>query len=168
MVGRSPEYIGKAIESSEVKMCAIGVLASPVLMLVFAAIACSVRAGTASLGATGVGGLNEILYNFASTANNNGSSFGGLNAAAPFYSLTTIVAMLAGRFVTLLAVLAIAGNLAVKKIRPISPGTFPTSGMLFLVLLVGTVIIVGALSFFPALSLGPILQHLLTASGRGI
>ncbi len=168
MVGRSPEYIGKAIESSEVKMCAIGVLASPVVMLVFAAIACSVKAGTAPLGATGVGGLNEILYNFASVANNNGSAFGGLSAASPFYCLATPVAMLAGRFITLIAVLAIAGNLAVKKIRPISPGTFPTSGMLFLVLLVGTVIIVGALSFFPALSLGPILQHLLTASGRGV
>jgi K+-transporting ATPase ATPase A chain len=167
MVGRSPEYIGKAIESFEVKMCVIGVLASPVVMLVLAAIACSTRAGTGPLGASGVGGLNEILYNFASVANNNGSAFGGMNAAAPFYSLTMPLAMLIGRFVTLLSVLGIAGHLAGKKIRPVSSGTFPTHGGLFLVLLIGTIIIVGALSFFPALSLGPLLQHLLTLSGRG-
>jgi len=168
MVGRSPEYIGKAIESSEVKMCVIGVLASPVVMLILAAIACSVKPGIAALGASGIGGLNEVLYNFASVSNNNGSAFGALNAAAPFYTLTTPVAMLAGRFVTLLAVLGIAGGLAAKNIHPVSSGTFPTHGTLFLILLIGTIIIVGALNFFPALSLGPILQHFLTISGKGL
>ena len=168
MVGRSPEYIGKAIESSEVKMCVIGVLASPVVMLILAAIACSVKPSIAALGASGIGGLNEVLYDFASVSNNNGSAFGALNAAAPFYTLTTPVAMLAGRFVTLLAVLGIAGGLAAKNIHPVSSGTFPTHGTLFLILLIGTIIIVGALNFFPALSLGPILQHFLTISGKGL
>ncbi len=137
-------------------------------MLIFAAIACSVKPGIDALGASGIGGLNEILYAFASVSNNNGSAFGGLNAAAPFYNLTTPVAMLVGRFVTLLAVLGIAGSLAAKNIRPVSSGTFPTHGTLFLILLIGTIIIVGALNFFPALSLGPILQHLLTISGKGL
>jgi K+-transporting ATPase ATPase A chain len=168
MVGRSPEYMGKAIESSEVKMCMIGILASPVVMLLLAAVACSVRPGADALGARGVGGLNELLYNIASVANNNGSAFGGMNAAAPFYTVTTSLAMLVGRFVTLLAVLNIAGTLAARKIRPVSSGTFPTHGALFLILLVATIVIVGALSFFPALSIGPILQHLLMLSGKGI
>jgi K+-transporting ATPase ATPase A chain len=168
MVGRSPEYIGKNIDAFEIKMSVVGVLASPSALLICATLACCVPAGAAALGATGIGGLNEILYAFASTANNNGSAFGGINAAAPFYCWTTIIAMLAGRFLTLVAVLAISGSLAAKTIRPASSGTFPTDGVMFLVLLIGSVIIVGALNFFPALCIGPILQHLLLLSGKGL
>jgi len=168
MVGRTPEYLGKKIDAFEVKMAVIGILASSVVVLIFAALACSITAGTSAVMAQGIVGLNEILYAFTSAANNNGSAFGGLSANNPFYNLTTAAAMLMGRFATLIPVLAIAGSLAAKKNRPPSSGTFPTDGTLFLVLLIGTIIIVGALNFFPVLSLGPIIQHLLLISGRGI
>jgi K+-transporting ATPase ATPase A chain len=168
MVGRTPEYLGKKIHSFEVKLSVIGILASSVLVLILAAIACSTKAGTASVISQGLVGFNEILYAFSSAANNNGSAFGGLGANNLFYNLTTAIAMLLGRFTTLIAALAIAGSLAAKKSTPPSSGTFPTGGMLFLVLLVGTILIVGALNFFPVLSLGPIIEHLLMLLGKGI
>jgi K+-transporting ATPase ATPase A chain len=168
MVGRTPEYLGKKIESFEIKMAVIGILASPMMLLLFAAIACSIKAGTSSVSAQGIIGLNEILYGFASTSNNNGSAFGGLNSATPFFLITTTIAMLFGRFATMIAVLAIAGRLVFKKVQPISNGTFPTDGPLFLILLIGTVLIVGALNFFPVLSIGPILQHFLMVTGKGL
>jgi K+-transporting ATPase ATPase A chain len=168
MVGRTPEYLGKKIDAFEVKMSVIGILASSVILMVLAAIAISTKAGTSSLAATGVPGLNEIIYAFASVSNNNGSAFGGLNANTPFYNIATAIAMLTGRFATLLAILAIAGSLAGKKIKPASEGTFPTDGPVFLCLLIGTVVIVGALNFFPVLSIGPILEHLLMISGKGM
>ncbi|MDD5672798.1 MAG: potassium-transporting ATPase subunit KdpA, partial [Chitinivibrionales bacterium] len=168
MVGRTPEYLGKKIDSYEVKMSVIGILGSSVILLILAAIAISVKAGTSSLSVQGCPGLNEIIYAFASVSNNNGSAFGGLNANTPFYNLITAIAMLFGRFTTLLAVLAVAGSLAAKKIKPASEGTFPTDGFLFLTLLIGTVVIVGALNFFPVLSIGPILEHVLMISGKGM
>ena len=168
MVGRTPEYLGKKIDAFEVKMSVIGILGSSVILLILAAIAISVKAGTSSLSAQGCAGLNEIIYAFASVSNNNGSAFGGLNANTPFYNSMTAIAMIVGRFTTLLAVLAIAGSLAAKKIKPASEGTFPTDGLLFLSLLIGTVVIVGALNFFPVLSIGPILEHLLMSGGKGL
>jgi K+-transporting ATPase ATPase A chain len=168
MVGRTPEYLGKKIEAFEVKMSVIGIVASSAILLVLAAIAVSTKAGTISLSAQGVPGLNEIVYAFTSAANNNGSAFGGLNANTPFYNVATAIAMIVGRFATMLAVLAIAGSLAAKKSKPASEGTFPTDGLLFLSLLIGTVVIVGALNFFPVLSIGPILEHLLMLSGKGM
>lgn len=168
MVGRTPEYLGKKIEAFEIKMAVIGILASPMVLLLFAAIACSVKDGLASVSGQGITGLNEILYGFASVANNNGSAFGGLNAGTPFYLTLTSVAMLVGRFATMVAVLAISNKLAMKKIQPVSSGTFPTDGVLFLILLIGTVLIVGALNFFPVLSIGPIMEHLLMMGGKGL
>jgi K+-transporting ATPase ATPase A chain len=168
MIGRTPEYLGKKIDSFEVKMAVIGILASSVILMILAAIAISTKAGTSSLSTQGCAGLNEIIYAFASTSNNNGSALGGLNANTPFYNIVTSIAMLVGRFTTMIAVLAIAGSLAAKKIKPASEGTFPTDGLLFLCLLVGTVVLVGALNFFPVLSIGPILEHLLMLSGKGI
>jgi K+-transporting ATPase ATPase A chain len=168
MVGRTPEYLGKKIDAFEIKMSVIGILASPMILLLFAAVASSTKAGSASLTAQGIIGLNEILYGFASVANNNGSAFGSLNASTPFYLVITSIAMLAGRFATMIVVMAISGKLAMKKMQPISSGTFPTGGILFLTLLIGTVLIVGALNFFPVLSIGPILEHLLMMSGKGL
>jgi len=168
MIGRTPEYLGKKIDSFEVKMSVIGILGSSVILLILAAIAISVKAGVSSLSTQGCAGLNEIIYTFASVSNNNGSAFGGLNANTPFYNVMTAIAMLIGRFTTLLAVLAIAGSLASKKIKPASEGTFPTDGVLFLSLLIGTVVLVGALNFFPVLSIGPILEHFLMIAGKGL
>jgi potassium-transporting ATPase potassium-binding subunit len=168
MVGRTPEYLGKKIDAFEVKMSVIGILGSSVILLMLAAIAISVNAGTSSLSTLGCAGLNEIIYAFASASNNNGSALGGLNANTPFYNVMTAIAMVVGRFTTLLAVLAIAGSLANKKIKPASEGTFPTDGLLFLFLLIGTIVIVGALNFFPVLSIGPVLEHLLMMSGKGM
>jgi potassium-transporting ATPase potassium-binding subunit len=168
MVGRTPEYLGKKIDVFEVKMSVIGILASSVILLVLAAIAIVTKAGNSSLAAQGAPGLNEIIYAFASASNNNGSAFGSLNANTPFYNIATATAMIVGRFTTLLTVLAIAGSLAAKKIKPASGGTFPTDGFLFLFLLIGTVVIVGALNFFPVLSIGPVLEHLLMLNGKGM
>jgi K+-transporting ATPase ATPase A chain len=168
MIGRTPEYLGKKIDSFEVKMSVIGILGSSVILLILAAIAISVKAGVSSLSTQGCAGLNEIIYAFASTSNNNGSALGGLNANTPFYTVITAIAMLFGRFTTLLAVIAVAGSLAAKKIKPASQGTFPTDGPLFMFLLIGTVVLVGALNFFPVLSIGPILEHLLMIAGKGL
>jgi K+-transporting ATPase ATPase A chain len=168
MVGRTPEYLGKKIDSFEVKMAVVVVLLSSIVVLFFTAAACSTQAGLATLSVAGTHGFGEMLYAFSSTANNNGSAFGGLNANTLFYNLMTGAAMLLGRFSVLIPILAIAGRFASKKITPPSAGTFPTDGALFVVLLLGVVIIVGALNFFPALSLGPILEHFLLISGKGI
>jgi potassium-transporting ATPase potassium-binding subunit len=167
MVGRTPEYLGKKIESFEIKMAVIAVLASSIVVLFFVAFACITPAGRATLSANGTHGLGEILYALASASNNNGSSFAGLNANTLFYNLLTGAAMLVGRFSVAVPMLAVAGHLAQKKFTPPSAGTFPTDGALFALLLVGTIIIIGALNFFPVLSLGPIIEHLFFIAGKG-
>ncbi|HEU5071242.1 MAG TPA: potassium-transporting ATPase subunit KdpA [Verrucomicrobiae bacterium] len=166
MVGRTPEYLGKKIEAREVKLAMIAVLAPCVMVLVCSAIAAVTPAGTSSLNNAGPHGLSEILYAFASMANNNGSAFAGLNAATPFYDLLGAFCMLVGRFAVIIPALALAGGLAGKKVAPASSGTFPTDGPLFVVLLIGVVIIVGALTFLPALTLGPVIEQLLMLQGR--
>jgi len=166
MVGRTPEYLGKKIEAFEVKMAMIAVIAPSACVLIFSAIACATDTGRSALGNAGPHGLSEILYAFASMANNNGSAFGGLTATNPIYLWLGSLAMLIGRFTVIVPVLAIAGSFAAKKITPPSAGTFPTDGLLFIVLLIGVVLIVGVLTFFPALSLGPVVEHFLIQTGR--
>lgn len=166
MVGRTPEYLGKKIEAFDVKMAMLSVLVGSLTILISAAIAVVAKFGTASISNPGPHGLSQILYAYTSATGNNGSAFGGLNANTLWYNTSTGVAMLLGRFLVVIPILAIAGNLARKKIAPASLGTFPVTGPLFTVLLVSTILIVGALTFFPALSLGPILEHLLMLSGK--
>jgi potassium-transporting ATPase potassium-binding subunit len=166
MVGRTPEYLGKKIEAFDVKMAMLSVLISSLTILVFAAIAVVAKFGTSSISNPGPHGLSQILYAYTSSVGNNGSAFGGLNSNTTWYNTSTAVAMLLGRFFVVIPILAIAGNLARKKVSPASLGTFPVTGPLFTVLLVSTILIVGALTFFPALSLGPILEHLLMLSGK--
>jgi potassium-transporting ATPase potassium-binding subunit len=166
MVGRTPEYLGKKVEAFDVKMAMLAVLVSSLTILVFAAIAVIAKFGTASISNPGPHGLSQILYAYTSATGNNGSAFGGLNANTAWYNMSTGFAMLLGRFFGVIPILAIAGNLARKKSAPPSLGTFPVTGPLFSVLLVSTVVIVGALTFFPALSLGPILEHLLMVAGK--
>jgi K+-transporting ATPase ATPase A chain len=166
MVGRTPEYLGKKIEAYDVKMAMLVALVFPLVILVFAAIS-SVRGfGTSSILNPGPHGLTEILYAFTSQAGNNGSAFAGLNGNTLWYNVTGAFTMLIGRFLMIIPMLAIAGNLAQKKYVPPSLGTFPVTTPLFSVLLIGVILIVGALTFFPALSLGPILEHLLLAAGK--
>jgi len=166
MVGRTPEYLGKKIEAYDVKMAMLVVLVFPLVILAFTAIS-SVRGfGTSSILNPGPHGLSEILYAFTSGAGNNGSAMGGLNANTPWYNTTMGVTMLLGRFMMIIPMLAVAGNLARKKYVPPSLGTFPVTTPLFTVLLIGVILIVGALTFFPALSLGPILEHLLMVAGK--
>ncbi len=166
MVGRTPEYLGKKIESYDVKMAMLYVLIFPMLILVLAAVSVLHPAALASLLNNGPHGLSEILYAYVSTAGNNGSGFGGLATNTNWYNLTLGLNMLSGRFLMMVPLLALAGNLALKKSVPPSSGTFPVNTTLFTVLLVGVIVIVGALTFFPALSLGPILEHLLLHAGR--
>jgi K+-transporting ATPase ATPase A chain len=166
MVGRTPEYLGKKIEAFDVKMAMLSVLISSLTILVFAAIAVVAKFGTSSISNPGPHGLSQILYAYTSSVGNNGSAFGGLNSNTTWYNTSTAVAMLLGRFFVVIPILAIAGNLARKKVSPASLGTFPVTGPLFTILLVSTILIVGALTFFPALSLGPILEHLLMLSGK--
>lgn len=166
MVGRTPEYLGKKIESFDVKMAMLSVLISSLTILVLAAIAVVAKFGTSSISNPGPHGLSQILYAYTSAVGNNGSAFGGLNANTLWYNSSLAVAMLLGRFFVVIPILAIAGNLAQKKMTPASLGTFPVNGPLFTVLLVSTILIVGALTFFPALSLGPILEHLMMLSGK--
>ncbi len=165
MVGRTPEYLGKKIESYDVKMTMLYVLIFPLVILVLTAIGVLTHAGLSSLANNGPHGLTEILYAYVSTAGNNGSAFAGLNANTKFYNITTGFNMLTGRFLMMIPMLALAGNLARKKSVPPSPGTFPVNTPLFTVLLTSVILIVGALTFFPALSLGPILEHLLLHHG---
>jgi K+-transporting ATPase ATPase A chain len=166
MVGRTPEYLGKKIEAFDVKMAVLSILVSSLTILVFAAIAVVAKFGTSSISNPGPHGLSQILYAYSSSVGNNGSAFAGLNASTPWYFATTGVAMLLGRFFTVIPILAIAGNLAAKKHVPESLGTFPVTGPLFTVLLISVILIVGALTFFPSLSLGPILEHLLMNAGK--
>ncbi|MHB8608878.1 MAG: potassium-transporting ATPase subunit KdpA [Candidatus Acidiferrales bacterium] len=166
MVGRTPEYLGKKIEAFDVKMAMLSVLITSLTILVFAAIAVVAKFGTSSISNPGPHGLSQILYAYTSSVGNNGSAFGGLNANTLWYNTSTAIAMFLGRFFVVIPILAIAGNLARKKITPASLGTFPVTGPLFTILLVCTILIVGALTFFPALSLGPILEHLLMLSGK--
>lgn len=165
MVGRTPEYMGKKIEAFEVKMALIAILSPSVVILLFSAIACIIPSGLSSLNNTGPHGLSEILYAFTSAAGNNGSAFGGLNASTVFYNLMIALGMLIGRFGIIIPVLAIAGSLARKKVIPVSQGTFKTDNALFVGLLISVIIIVGGLTFFPALSLGPIVDHILMQNG---
>jgi potassium-transporting ATPase potassium-binding subunit len=167
MVGRTPEYLGKKIESCDVKMSMLYVLIFPFIILSLTAIfVLSPKIGLSALTNTGPHGLTEILYAFTSAVGNNGSAFAGLSANTWWYNVALGSAMLGGRFLMLIPVLALAGNLATKKSVPPSPGTFPVNTALFTVLLTGVILILGALTFFPALSLGPILEHLLLKSGR--
>jgi len=166
MVGRTPEYLGKKIESFEVRMAAVAMLLPSVGILIFTAIACISEAGLAGLNNQGPHGFSEILYAFASTAGNNGSAFAGLTTSTPFYDILLGINMLIGRFGVIVPMLAIAGSLAKKKITPYSSGTFPTDTFLFGVLLLGTILIVGALTFFPMLVLGPIVEHFLMLNGQ--
>jgi K+-transporting ATPase ATPase A chain len=166
MVGRTPEYLGKKIEAFDVKMAVLSILVSSLTILIFAAIAVIAKFGTSSISNPGPHGLSQILYAYSSSVGNNGSAFAGLNPATPWYFATTGVAMLLGRFFTVIPILAIAGNLAAKKQVPESLGTFPVTGPLFTVLLICVILIVGALTFFPSLSLGPILEHLLMNAGK--
>src|SRR5579863_5282885 len=166
MVGRTPEYLGKKIEAYDVKMAMLFVLIFPVVILTLAAISVVYPFGTAGISNPGPHGLSQILYAFTSAAGNNGSAFGGLTANTPWYDTAIGLSMLFGRFFMIIPMLALAGNLAGKKYVPPSLGTFPVTTPLFTVLLIGVIVIVGALTFFPALSLGPILEHLLMASGK--
>ncbi len=160
MIGRTPEYIGKKIESFEMKMVAIAILVTPLLVLAGTAIAVMAAAGIAGISNPGAHGFSEILYAFTSAANNNGSAFAGISANTPFYNVMLAVAMWFGRFGVIVPVLAIAGSLAAKKRLTANAGTLPTHGPLFVALLLGTVVLVGALNYVPALALGPVIEHL--------
>ena len=166
MVGRTPEYLGKKIESYDVKMAMLAVLVLTFTILIFSAVSVVKPYGTAGITNPGPHGLSQVLYAYVSSTGNNGSAFGGISANTMWYNTTTAVAQLLGRFFMIIPVLAIAGSLVKKKIVPDSAGTFPVTGGLFAGLLVSTILIVGALTFFPALSLGPILEHLLMNAGK--
>jgi K+-transporting ATPase ATPase A chain len=177
MVGRTPEYVGKKIEQKEVKMAIIAILATSMCILGFTAISSIVHfspggywntqgAATGNLNNGGPHGFSEILYAYSSGAGNNGSAFAGITANTPWYNMTLGIDMLIARFLFIIPALAIAGSLAAKKLIPVTSGTLPTHGSLFVVLLIGTVVIVGALTYFPALSLGPIVEHFQMLNGK--
>jgi len=166
MVGRTPEYLGKKIEAKEMKMAILAILCLPTAMLIFTAIASVLPSAVAAIGTAGPHGFSEILYAYTSTAANNGSAFGGLSGNTPWYNVTLGISMLMGRFLVIIPALAIAGSLVAKKRVPSSAGTFPTDGPLFVGLLVGTIVIVGGLTFFPALALGPVIEHLMMIAGQ--
>jgi len=166
MVGRTPEYLGKKIESREIKLSMLYVLIFPLLILYYAGWSLVAPYGVSSLNNAGPHGLSEILYAYSSAAGNNGSAFAGLNANTLWFNVSLGLTMLAGRFLMIIPAMAVAGSLVGKKAVPESLGTFPTNGSLFVVLLVGVIIIVGALTFFPALALGPIVEHFLAQAGK--
>lgn len=166
MVGRTPEYLGKKIEAKEVKMAMLAILCLPLAMLIFTAIAVVLPSAVASMANGGPHGFSEVLYAYTSAAANNGSAFGGLTGNTPWYNITIAIGMLMGRFLVIIPALAIAGSLAAKKTVPASAGTFPTDGMLFVGLLVGVIVIVGGLTFFPSLAVGPIVEHLAMIRGQ--
>ncbi|MGO1074560.1 potassium-transporting ATPase subunit KdpA [Inquilinus sp. CA228] len=165
MVGRTPEYVGKKIEAKEVKMTMLALLILPASMLGFTALALSTEAGLAGILNPGPHGFTEVLYAYTSGTANNGSAFGGLTATSLFYTITLGFAMLIGRFLMIVPMLAVAGSLAAKRSLPPSAGTFPTTGPLFVGLLIGVVLIMGGLTFFPALALGPVVDHLAASAG---
>ncbi|RWI91640.1 potassium-transporting ATPase subunit KdpA [Mesorhizobium sp.] len=166
MVGRTPEYLGKKIEAKEVKMAMLAILCLPLAMLIFTAIAVVLPSAVASMANGGPHGFTEVLYAYTSAAANNGSAYGGLTGNTPWYNITIAIGMLMGRFLVIIPALAIAGSLATKKTVPASAGTFPTDGMLFVGLLVGVIVIVGGLTFFPSLAVGPIVEHLAMILGQ--
>jgi K+-transporting ATPase ATPase A chain len=165
MVGRTPEYLGKKLESKEVKMCMLAILILPLSILGFTAVSVVLPVGTGAMSNAGPHGFSEALYAYTSATGNNGSAFAGLSANVPFWNDTLAAAMLVGRFLFVLPLLAVAGSLAAKKIVPASSGTFPTHGGLFVGLVVGVILIVGGLTFFPALAVGPVVEHLAMNSG---
>ena len=166
MVGRTPEYLGKKIEAKEVKMSMLAILCLPLVMLGGTAVALGVPSAVAATNNAGPHGFSEVLYAFTSVAANNGSAFAGLSGNTMFYNVALAIGMLIGRFFVIVPALAIAGSLAAKKIVPASAGTFPTTGGLFVGLLVGVILIVGGLTFFPALALGPVVEHFATNAGQ--
>jgi len=166
MVGRTPEYLGKKIEQAEMKMAALAILIPPLSILGFSALAIALPTGVASISNAGPHGLSEVLYAFSSMTGNNGSAFAGLAGDTTFYNVTGGLAMLIGRFAFVIPVMALAGSMARKRISVASMGTFPTTGPLFSALLVGVIVIVGALTFFPAYALGPIVEQLLMLAGK--
>ena len=166
MVGRTPEYLGKKIEAYEVKMAMLALMVLSVVILGFSAWASVSKWGLAGLNNSGPHGLSEILYAYSSCAGNNGSAFAGLSTNTPWYNTTLGITMLVGRFLMIVPILAMAGSLARKKIAPPSSGTFPVSGGTFVVLLIGTVLLIGALNFLPALTLGPVVEHFLMGQGK--
>jgi potassium-transporting ATPase potassium-binding subunit len=167
MVGRTPEYLGKKIEAFEMKMASLAILAPCFAVLIGAAVAAVTAAGKAGVANPGAHGFSEILYAFSSAGNNNGSAFAGLDANTPFYNLALALAMLVARYVPAVAMLAIAGSVGRKNAVPEGPGTLPTHGPLFVALLVGVVLLVGALTFLPGLALGPIVEHLQMVAAAG-
>ena len=166
MIGRTPEYLGKKIEAHEMKLTSMVILVTPIVVLTGTAIAVMAGAGKAGIANPGAHGFSEILYALTSAGNNNGSAFAGLSANTPFYNTLLGIAMWLGRFGVIVPVLAIAGALAAKKRLPVTAGTMPTHGPLFVVLLIGTVLLVGLLNYVPALALGPVVEHLMLWSGR--
>jgi len=164
-VGRTPEYLGKKVEGFEVTMAIIANVITSFVILLFTAWASVSALGLAGLNNAGPHGFSEILYAFASGAGNNGSAFAGLSANTVFYNLLIGFAMLIGRFGVIIPIMAIAGSMAKKKITPVSAGTFQTNNWLFIVLLIGVILIIGGLTYFPALSFGPIVEHLLMNNG---
>jgi K+-transporting ATPase ATPase A chain len=165
MIGRTPEYIGKKIGSPEIKMTILALICVPAATLGLTAIASVVSPGLAGLGNPGPHGFSEILYAYTSAAATNGSAFAGLNANSPFYNLTLALAMFAGRFFVIVPVLALAGSLAIQSVVPRSAGTLPTDGSLFVGFLAGVILIVGGLTYLPALALAPIIDHLQLLDG---
>jgi len=165
MVGRTPEYLGNKIHATEVKMTMLALLAVPATVLVLTAIAAVVPQGLAGLGNNGPHGFSELLYAYTSATATNGSSFAGLNTNTPFFNLTLALAMFVGRFLVIIPVLAVAGSLVTKRKVPASAGTLPTDSLQFAGLLIGTVLIVGGLTFFPALALGPLAEHYVFHAG---
>jgi K+-transporting ATPase ATPase A chain len=160
MVGRTPEYVGKKIEAKEVKMAMLAILVLPLMYLGWTAVSSVVPSAVAATGNAGPHGFTEMLYLYTSSTANNGSAFGGISANTMFYNLTGAAAMLVGRFWMIIPAMAIAGSLVVKKSIPPSAGTFPTTGGLFVGLVVGVIVIIGGLTFFPALALGPLVEHI--------
>jgi K+-transporting ATPase ATPase A chain len=165
MVGRTPEYIGKKLEAKEVKMAMLAILCLPLSILGFTALAVVIKPGLDAMSNAGPHGFSEALYAYTSATGNNGSAFAGLSANVPFWNTTLALAMFIGRFLFIVPMLAVAGSLASKKIVPASAGTFPTHGGLFVGLLVGVILITGALTFLPSLALGPIVEHLALQAG---
>jgi K+-transporting ATPase ATPase A chain len=165
MVGRTPEYLGKKLEAKEVKMAMLAILILPLSILGFTALAVVIQPGLSSLANAGPHGFSEALYAYVSATGNNGSAFAGLSANTPFWNSTLGLAMFIGRFLMIVPMLAMAGSLAGKKIVPVSVGTFPTDGGLFVGLVIGVILITGGLTFLPALALGPVVEHLSMLSG---
>ena len=166
MIGRTPEFLGKKVDVWEMKMTALAILVTPTLVLIGTALAMMTDAGRSAMANPGIHGFSEVLYAVSSAANNNGSAFAGLSVNTPFWNLLLAVCMLLGRFGIIIPVMAIAGAMAVKKVQPVGNGTLPTHGPLFIALLIGTVLLVGALTFIPALALGPVAEHLQLVQGQ--